>query len=543
MQMTGMSEWLAEHPHATLEEIEEALDGRMSILRAQMLEDAVIKVSQQENWKEVPKEKRPKCERCGAALIARGKRTRLLQTSGGQQVRIERNYVSCPDCGQGFFFFDERLGLNHHDLTPKAQECITRLCSYMPFEEATKVFRELTGAQVSQSTARRCTLETGEVALEREQQEREQLQRDLPDPPKGAKSQVISADGAMVPLVGGEWGEVKTLVIADVSYDKQGELDLKQVSSVSRLTDAETFATETLLEVHRRGLATADEVCAVQDGAEWLQGLTDYHRFDALRILDFAHAAEYVAEIAELVKGAGVPLPKKWLEKQLHKLKHKGPGALLSQARQWLKRYPQVQGLEKKIAYLQKREMQMQYPEYQAAGWPIGSGMIESSNKLVVEARLKGAGMHWEPDNVNKMLILRNAVCNGRFKEMWKKSRQQQKELRKRIRHQHQQERYQVACYQLVRLFVTLQLSCPEAVALMITEHHPQQQETTAKQRHSSAIHTNPPRTSNTSGELTSSLPPSSVPHRPAANHPWRKPFLKRSTHHSVPPQEACAKI
>jgi predicted RNA-binding Zn-ribbon protein involved in translation (DUF1610 family) len=104
MQVTGMSEWLVEHPNATLEEIEEALDGRISILRAQMLEDAVIKVSQQEDLRDVPKEKRPKCEGCGTALIARGKRTRLLQTSGGQQVKIERSYASCPDCGQGFFF-------------------------------------------------------------------------------------------------------------------------------------------------------------------------------------------------------------------------------------------------------------------------------------------------------------------------------------------------------------------------------------------------------------------------------------------------------
>ena len=62
MQVTGMSEWLAEHPNATLEEIEEVLDGRISILRAQMLEDAVVKVSQQEDLRDVPKEKRPKCE-------------------------------------------------------------------------------------------------------------------------------------------------------------------------------------------------------------------------------------------------------------------------------------------------------------------------------------------------------------------------------------------------------------------------------------------------------------------------------------------------
>jgi hypothetical protein len=61
--------------------------------------------------------------------------------------------------------------------TPKAQECITRLSSYIPFEEVKKVFKEFTGAQASQSTARRCTQETGEAILEEEKQKREQLQR------------------------------------------------------------------------------------------------------------------------------------------------------------------------------------------------------------------------------------------------------------------------------------------------------------------------------------------------------------------------------
>jgi hypothetical protein len=39
------------------------------------------------------------------------------------------------------------------------------------------------------------------------------------------------------------------------------------------------------------GLERATEVCAVQDGAEWRPRLVDYHRADAVRILDFAHAA------------------------------------------------------------------------------------------------------------------------------------------------------------------------------------------------------------------------------------------------------------
>src|SRR6185503_8156173 len=74
------------------------------------------------------------------------------------------------------------------------------------------------------------------------------------------------------------------------------------------------------------------------------------------------------------------------------------------------------------LAYLEKREAQMQYPRFQAEGWPIGSGMVESANKVVVEARLKGAGMHWSRLSVNPLLTLRNAVCNDRWAEAWQQS-------------------------------------------------------------------------------------------------------------------------
>src|SRR5260370_13928106 len=71
----------------------------------------------------------------------------------------------------------------------------------------------------------------------------------------------------------------------------------------------------------------------------------------------------------------------------------------------------------------------MQYPQFQSSGWPIGSGMVESANKNVVEARLKGTGMHWERSHVNPMLALRTAVCNDRWREMWQKALQQHRKL------------------------------------------------------------------------------------------------------------------
>lgn len=71
----------------------------------------------------------------------------------------------------------------------------------------------------------------------------------------------------------------------------------------------------------------------------------------------------------------------------------------------------------------------MQYPQFRRDGWPIGSGMVESANKNVVEARLKGPGMHWQRKNVNPMLALRNAVCNDRWREMWQKALRQHRKL------------------------------------------------------------------------------------------------------------------
>ncbi|MFL5803684.1 MAG: hypothetical protein ACJ8CR_18320, partial [Roseiflexaceae bacterium] len=85
------------------------------------------------------------------------------------------------------------------------------------------------------------------------------------------------------------------------------------------------------------------------------------------------------------------------------------------------------------LAYLDKRQEQLAYPQFQAEQWPIASAMMESATKLVVEERLKGAGMHWAPAKVNPMLMLRNAVCNQRWEELWEEIEEaQRREVRAR---------------------------------------------------------------------------------------------------------------
>jgi hypothetical protein len=331
--------------------------------------------------------------------------------------------------GRSFSPLDEELGLLPGVLTPRLQEQLAHLGSWMPFAPAARMVARFTGVQISAATARRLTEVVGRAALAVETAAVARLCDELPPVPAGPERAVLSVDGAMVPLVGGEWAEVKTLVVGEVvapaaplapaaTAPDEPEVHMTAVSSCSRLADIEQFNAAVLGELHRRGVETAGQVAAVSDGAEWIQGFVDLHCPRAVRILDFAHAAEHVALIGQAV----APDDPSWLAPRLHHLKHEGPGPLLAELHEHVAALAQPPPeVPEALTYLDKRVALMRYPAFAADGWPIGSGSVESANKLVVEARLKGkgAGMHWARPNVNPLLVLRNAACNDRWDEAW----------------------------------------------------------------------------------------------------------------------------
>ena len=269
-----------------------------------------------------------------------------------------------------------------------------RLSSWMPFASAQEWLEDLLGVRVSKATARRATLASGEAALAVYECEVERLKQEAPQAPSGADKQALSGDGAFVHLVGGEWVEVKTLTIGEVTRNSRGEVCMQHLSSGSRLADAEHFAEAALLETHRRGVERAAEVCAVQDGAEWLQGLVDYQRADAVRMLDCAQAAEYVNELGQAVQAAGGRLPAGWLEGVLHRLNHQGPARVLHHLA-WLAAGSPSSLVQEKLLYLQKRAAHMQYPTYQAADWPIGSGSVGEWGKRQQAGRRSSPQRGW----------------------------------------------------------------------------------------------------------------------------------------------------
>jgi YgiT-type zinc finger domain-containing protein len=100
--ITGMKDWRVQHPRATFQEIEDALDTRLARLRARMLQDAAL-LSRASDLSTLPADERPLCAQCGARMVSRGQQSRTLTTNHEQAIELRRSYAVCPHCHTGFF--------------------------------------------------------------------------------------------------------------------------------------------------------------------------------------------------------------------------------------------------------------------------------------------------------------------------------------------------------------------------------------------------------------------------------------------------------
>jgi hypothetical protein len=418
---------------------------------------------------------------------------------------------SARSAERAFFPLDEELALLPGTLTPNLQEDLVRLGAWMPFGRAAQELQHFRGVAVSRPTAERLTEAAGAAYVTFQTAEVARIEKELPVPRAGPAKQFLSVDGAMVPLVGGEWAEVRTLVIGEVQppvlHKGEPVIQTTHLSYFSRLTDAETFQRLALVETQRRGVETAQAVAAVTDGAEWIPKFLAFHRHDAVRILDFPHAGEHLNRVGQAVWGEGSAESQSWLAGQLHNLKHKGPAPVLAEVRHLARRQPGSAAIVSNLCYLEKRENQMQYPAFLAAGWPIGDGAVESANKLVVEARLKGSGMHWARPHVDPMLALRNIVCNDLWAEAWP-------QIMHTLR---QQARQRQTARRAKRRHSAPALSAP-------TADQPQRRPAPAVPTRTTDKTATPP-----GPNAPETTPTPKEPWRPAANHPWRRTPIGRA--------------
>lgn len=319
--------------------------------------------------------------------------------------------------------------------TPRVAEVVARLGTSLPFAEAAGLLAKVVGVTLSETTLRRQTYAAGVAALAVEAAEVEQVERELPVAATPPERLQASFDATKVALVGGDWTDAKLGVFSDLvpgqDADGQPVWEATQHTYVARWEPADRFTRTVTLEASRRGLDEAGLVLSPNDGADWIQGLLDTVAPQAVRILDEMHAAEHLGVIAGLVFGPGTPAATTWVAQQRTALKTGPAEAVLAELARCPMRGPLLgtppgpdgtkpaQILAREVAYFQKRADQIRYAAFRQQQFPIGSGTVESGHRVVIGARLKGAGQHWAPHHLNPLLVLRTTLCNNRWDATW----------------------------------------------------------------------------------------------------------------------------
>ncbi len=318
----------------------------------------------------------------------------------------------------GFSPLAEALALGPEGASPALVELGVWLGAKLTFPEAAAFLARCTGTRLSPATLRRAAIASGEAVRALEAAQRTAISAGTaPSPPVPTELLQISVDGSMLPVVGGEWREARLAAIGVVTPDPRDRRTVRttQLSYAGTFGPAESFRQEALGEVVGRGVDQAPRVVAVSDGAPWIQSFLDLHCPQAVRILDFAHAVEYLAAAAQASFGPGTVATSEWIATWRHELRHGAADDVLAA----LAALPASGERAAALRYLGERRPMIAYPAFVAAGYPIGSGCVESAHTTVLQTRLKQGGMHWHPDVLPAMIALRVSLANDRWDEIW----------------------------------------------------------------------------------------------------------------------------
>jgi len=375
------------------------------------------------------------CPRCGGAAQFHSHRAHTSLSLVGP-VRYRRAYYLCRRCGEGLFPFDRDAGMTTRDLTPALERVATLAGAVADsFEKGAELLQEMAGVRVSESTVERTTEDAG-----------------------GRLAEAIGAGTTLGPKADWPWrkdyqGKTCAYVELDATgVRRQGEHggpaegrmayvgvvcnpgpewpwpDEKSRPMRSRylsgLYPLEGFAPLLRPVAGRVGMDRADRWIGLTDGGAGLEDRLreNFPRVEVV-ILDFFHPAERLTGLARRLHPEDESVAEEQARQWRGLLKQEGGAVLAAVLSEW--DWPSRPGLAEAVGelvgYLGRHAHRMEYPEYLAKGWCIGSGAVESACKTVVGQRLKLAGMRWGEDGADAVCHLRALYRSekGQWEAFW----------------------------------------------------------------------------------------------------------------------------
>jgi hypothetical protein len=333
-----------------------------------------------------------------------------------------------------FFPLDEQLELSRHSWSRETiKQAVQEGVEIASYERGAKRFSELTKVPMSKSSLGRLVKEYGGQLVKQQGAEAEAtvrppapgeeiVWREIPEP--DSETMALCLDGALINIREEGWKEVKiaTISAVEVAVSDQGEpeVGLSRHSYRAGLWEAKEFAKQQWAEGCRRGLEKAEQIVSINDGALWIWLIIQMCWAPCVEILDWWHAVERLWEVAHQLLAEDEQTPAAWMKQQKTALWDSRLRDVFGAIRLLCPRgKPLPEPVRQVVGYLFHNRRRVRYKEYRQAGLPIGSGSVESACKVVVQARMKQAGMRWSRDGAQAMLALRCALLSDRFDELW----------------------------------------------------------------------------------------------------------------------------
>lgn len=402
---------------ATLEQIEEAVEK----IGQDILPELQRKLTNKRAKK--PRDNKIDCS-CGKKARFRGRETRTLVTRHGLLPWTRATYY-CDACGKGSAPLDRSLGLDKGETTQQVRLWVTFLAPLLGFAQTAQALRTLREMDLCASTVERIAVSVG-TSLRTTQKEEAGLHHNgrLSDKRTACPKRLyIGADGVMTPLreawkkdgslgkLRCRFGECKTGVVYETSKDKQGrDRRVRLRAYTATLEDVTTFEPLLATLAHRCGHHAAKEVIVLGDGALWIWNMFGRQFPGAVQILDFYHACEHLAKVADAIHGKESDLSRQWQKAGQAQLKANGVADVVKSIAVWQPCTPEHREIQRiESAYFSDNAERMRYKTYLERGYQIGSGVVEATCKHVVHQRLDQAGMHWRSAAAEAIVTLRAA--------------------------------------------------------------------------------------------------------------------------------------
>ena len=345
---------------------------------------------------------------------------------------LDRAYYHCRSCGQGTVPWDQTLGLSRQALTPGAKELVCVAGAVDSFGEAADVvLRKLAGLRVSESTVERTSEAVGRDVGHR-LAAGETFGTSAPwawhKDAEGKTCAYVALDLTGLGMQGPDGAAAEGRMAAvGMIYNPVPEDPARwarpqksappfQARYVAGLEGQASLAEPMRKQAAQVGLDRAQRWIALSDAGAGLEDLLRVHfgRVEAV-ILDFYHAAEHLGDLGRALYPGDETTRAGWIEQWCHRLKHAGGAVVLEELRalppDGREAVRKVQG--EVVGYFENHVHRMDYPTYQAKGWAIGSGPIESACKTVIGKRMKNGGMRWGEDGADEMCHLRALFASG----------------------------------------------------------------------------------------------------------------------------------